>query len=128
MRLRDEVDVVEVNDGLDAVASAVDRKAEGLGQPDALCGNVERDDLPRRRREQVDIRENFVGNPIREHDLESIVRRGDHDAPREFDRSDRFVEFPEVDRGGWFDVDTARVKLNAAQVVFLDRLRQVATG
>ena len=43
-------------------------------------------------------------------------------------RSERFVEFPEVDRGGWFDVDTARVKLNAAQVVFLDRLRQVATG
>ena len=56
MRLRDEVDVVEVDDGVDAVASAVDRKAEGLGQPDALCGNAERDDLPRRRREQVDIR------------------------------------------------------------------------
>jgi len=43
-------------------------------------------------------------------------------------RSGQFAEFPEVDRGGWFDLATARVKLNEAQIVFLDRLRQVATG
>jgi len=33
VRLRDEVEVVEVDDGLDTVASAVDREAERLGQP-----------------------------------------------------------------------------------------------
>jgi len=32
-------------------------------------------------------------------------------------------EFPEIDRAGWFDVETARTKLVAGQVVFLDRLQ-----
>ena len=36
--------------------------------------------------------------------------------------SGRFKEFPEVDRGEFFDLDTARRKLNPAQVAFLDRL------
>ena len=31
-------------------------------------------------------------------------------------------EFPEVDRAGWFDLDTARRKLLAGQVEFVDRL------
>jgi predicted NUDIX family NTP pyrophosphohydrolase len=33
--------------------------------------------------------------------------------------------FPEVDRAGWFDVETARDKLNAAQVELVDRLLTV---
>jgi predicted NUDIX family NTP pyrophosphohydrolase len=37
-------------------------------------------------------------------------------------RSGRTAEFPEIDRAGWFDVDTAREKLVPAQVAFLDRL------
>lgn len=37
-------------------------------------------------------------------------------------RSGRVQAFPEVDRVAWFDLDTARVKLVAAQVQFLDRL------
>jgi predicted NUDIX family NTP pyrophosphohydrolase len=37
-------------------------------------------------------------------------------------RSGRQTEFPEIDRAGWFGVDEARVKLNAAQSEFLDRL------
>jgi predicted NUDIX family NTP pyrophosphohydrolase len=36
--------------------------------------------------------------------------------------SGRTAEFPEIDRAGWFDVDTAREKLVAAQAEFLDRL------
>jgi predicted NUDIX family NTP pyrophosphohydrolase len=36
--------------------------------------------------------------------------------------SGRAVEFPEVDRAGWFDLDTARRKLLSGQVGFLDRL------
>ena len=37
-------------------------------------------------------------------------------------RSGSFQEFPEVDRGGFFDLDESRRKLNPAQVEFLDRL------
>lgn len=37
-------------------------------------------------------------------------------------RSGRQQEFPELDRAGWFDLDTARRKLFAAQVPFVDRL------
>jgi predicted NUDIX family NTP pyrophosphohydrolase len=37
-------------------------------------------------------------------------------------RSGETQEFPEIDRVAWFDLATARAKLNAAQTAFLDRL------
>ena len=37
-------------------------------------------------------------------------------------KSGRHRSFPEVDRAEWMSVATARVKLNAAQVAFVDRL------
>ncbi len=37
--------------------------------------------------------------------------------------SGRLQEFPEVDRAAWFDCETARAKLVAGQVAFLDALR-----
>jgi predicted NUDIX family NTP pyrophosphohydrolase len=37
--------------------------------------------------------------------------------------SGQIVRFPEVDRAGWFDIDTAAVKLVKGQVVFLELLR-----
>ncbi len=37
-------------------------------------------------------------------------------------RSGRREAFPEVDRGGWFDVESARTMINEAQRAFLDRL------
>jgi predicted NUDIX family NTP pyrophosphohydrolase len=37
-------------------------------------------------------------------------------------RSGRWATFPEIDRAGWFGVDEAREKLNAAQAEFVDRL------
>lgn len=40
-------------------------------------------------------------------------------------KSGRMQSFPEVDRAGWFGVDEARVKLNAAQAEFVERLRSV---
>ena len=39
-------------------------------------------------------------------------------------RSGRIQEFPEVDRAGWFDLTTAREKINPAQVALLDRLEE----
>jgi len=38
--------------------------------------------------------------------------------------SGQFREFPEVDRGGFFDSNEAKVKLNPAQAGFVDRLRE----
>ncbi|MCE3224187.1 MAG: Phosphohydrolase [Nitrospira sp.] len=37
-------------------------------------------------------------------------------------KSGKSREFPEVDRGAWFDLSSARVKLQAGQRGFLDRL------
>jgi predicted NUDIX family NTP pyrophosphohydrolase len=40
-------------------------------------------------------------------------------------RSERQVEFPEVDRGAWFKVEAAREKILKGQVPLLDRLLQI---
>jgi predicted NUDIX family NTP pyrophosphohydrolase len=37
--------------------------------------------------------------------------------------SGKFQEFPEVDRAQWFDLETAREKVNEAQCGFLDQLQ-----
>ena len=39
-------------------------------------------------------------------------------------RSGRHQEFPEIDRAGWFDTATARVKLVSGQVPFIDVLER----
>jgi len=39
-------------------------------------------------------------------------------------RSGRIREFPEVDRGGWFDLDAAQQKLLPGQRGFLDQLQK----
>lgn len=39
-------------------------------------------------------------------------------------RSGAMREFPEVDRAEWFAIDEARRRINPAQAVFLDRLRE----
>jgi predicted NUDIX family NTP pyrophosphohydrolase len=40
-------------------------------------------------------------------------------------RSGRIQAFPEIDRAEWFDLDTAREKLNPAQAAFVDRLEEL---
>lgn len=40
-------------------------------------------------------------------------------------RSGKMRQFPEVDRAGWFDLETARRKMLTAQREFLDRLEGV---
>lgn len=37
-------------------------------------------------------------------------------------KSGKFIEIPEVDKGGWFDVETAKEKINIAQAVFIEQL------
>ena len=38
-------------------------------------------------------------------------------------KSAKMQSFPEVDRAGWFDVETAKEKVNAAQVAFIEELQ-----
>ncbi|MEA2146006.1 MAG: hypothetical protein QOG59_1593 [Solirubrobacteraceae bacterium] len=39
-------------------------------------------------------------------------------------RSGRHIEIPEVDQAQWFDMASAREKINPAQVAFIDRLER----
>jgi predicted NUDIX family NTP pyrophosphohydrolase len=43
-------------------------------------------------------------------------------------RSGRTAEFPEVDRAGWFDLETARTKLLRGQLGFIDRFSELLEG
>lgn len=43
-------------------------------------------------------------------------------------RSGRMQPFPEIDRAGWFDLETARRKINPAQASLLDRLEKGIAG
>jgi predicted NUDIX family NTP pyrophosphohydrolase len=40
-------------------------------------------------------------------------------------RSGKIQSFPEVDRAGWFDLETATQKANAAQVAFIEELSRL---
>ncbi|HTD94675.1 MAG TPA: NUDIX domain-containing protein [Chitinophagaceae bacterium] len=42
--------------------------------------------------------------------------------------SGRRQSFPEIDRAAWFDIETARVKMNAGQVGLVDELVRVLLG
>ncbi len=37
-------------------------------------------------------------------------------------KSGKFIDIPEVDKGGWFDVGAAKEKINIAQVAFIEEL------
>jgi predicted NUDIX family NTP pyrophosphohydrolase len=37
-------------------------------------------------------------------------------------KSGKFIDIPEVDKAGWFDVDTAKQKINIAQAAFIEEL------
>ncbi len=43
-------------------------------------------------------------------------------------RSGRQIEIPEVDRVAWFEIETARTRINPAQAAFLDRLLSWLAG
>jgi predicted NUDIX family NTP pyrophosphohydrolase len=57
-----------------------------------------------------------------EGDLDATAIRSNVFAMQWPPRSGRIQEFPEVDRGEWFTPARARVKVNPAQVEFVDRL------
>lgn len=40
-------------------------------------------------------------------------------------KSGKMIAVPEIDKGEWFDPETARFKLNPAQVTFIDKLMNI---
>jgi predicted NUDIX family NTP pyrophosphohydrolase len=79
----------------------------------------------------------FIGlTPVQQKGGKSIhawAFRGDHDPALTKSnlfqmewppRSGRMQEFPEVDRAEWFDLATAKVKINSAQISLLEELQQ----
>ncbi len=42
--------------------------------------------------------------------------------------SGNYQEFPEVDKGDWFDFKTARLKLNPGQISLIDQLEKLLAG
>jgi predicted NUDIX family NTP pyrophosphohydrolase len=63
-----------------------------------------------------------------EGDLDAVAVRSNTFTMEWPPRSGRQAEFPEIDRAGWFEVDTAREKLIPAQAVLLDRLMALIGG
>lgn len=43
-------------------------------------------------------------------------------------KSGKWITVPEVDRGEWFDFNTARLKINPAQVAMIDELENILTS
>ena len=43
-------------------------------------------------------------------------------------RSGKYIEIPEVDKGGWFTYETAKQKMIPGQAPILDELHQMLTG
>jgi predicted NUDIX family NTP pyrophosphohydrolase len=39
-------------------------------------------------------------------------------------KSGRMVEFPEINKGVWFDLGTAKEKLNSSQISIIDELKE----
>ena len=104
----------EFDDGEDAEAAARREFLEELGVP-APAALTDLGTVLQKNRKEV---RGFLG----EGDLDVSAVVSNTFTMEWPPRSGRRQEFPEVDRAEWFSVEEARVKLNAAQAEFLDRL------
>lgn len=59
-----------------------------------------------------------------EGDLDAAAVASNHFEMEWPPRSGRRQSFPEVDRAAWFRLDEARIRMNPAQAIFIDRLEQ----
>ena len=60
-----------------------------------------------------------------EGDFEAAVSKSNTFVMEWPPKSGKEAEFPEIDRAEFFDLDTARMKINAAQVALLDELAKL---
>lgn len=108
--------------GEEPLAAARREFAEELGSPPPVVGDAELVDLGEIRQKS--------GKRVRAWalpgDLDVTTVQSNTFEMEWPPRSGRRQAFPEVDRAQWFDLDTARAKINVAQVELLDRLAAAA--
>ena len=63
-----------------------------------------------------------------EGDVEATAMRSNSFTMQWPPKSGRYEEFPEVDRGEWFDLPTAKEKIVPGQVPLLEQLEAIAGG
>ncbi len=107
----------EPDDGEDLRDCALREMEEELGSPPALAPD-ELIELGTIRQKSGKIVHGWAA----EADFDPSALRSNAFAMEWPPRSGVEREFPEVDRAEWFDPDTARLKINPAQVAFVDRL------
>ena len=106
----------EYTDGEDPLAAALREFREEIGQEPPPAGELLELGTVRQRGGKVLTAWAGAG------DLDPAAIAGGSFTMEWPPRSGRHQEFPEVDRAGWFDPDTARQKLLAAQAELVDRL------
>jgi predicted NUDIX family NTP pyrophosphohydrolase len=106
----------EYTDGEDPLAAALREFREEIGQEPPPAGELLELGTVRQRGGKVLTAWAGAG------DLDPAAIAGGSFTMEWPPRSGRHREFPEVDRAGWFDPDTAREKLLAAQAELVDRL------
>ena len=111
----------ECDEGEDPLACARREFEEETGQPAPATGLLELGSI-RQRGGKV------VTAWAAEGDLDPEAVRSNTFTLEWPPRSGVRREFPEVDRAGWFDPDTAREKLVAAQAELVDRLLAAVAG
>ena len=107
----------EPDDGEDLRDCALREMGEELGSPPALSAD-ELVELGTVRQKSGKVVHGWAA----EADFDPAALRSNSFAMEWPPRSGVEREFPEVDRAEWFDPDTARLKINPAQVAFVDRL------
>jgi predicted NUDIX family NTP pyrophosphohydrolase len=108
----------EVDEGEDPLACALRELGEELGTPPAIVAE-QLIDLGTVRQKAGKL----VHCWATEAEFDPATLRSNTFTIEWPPRSGQQREFPEVDRAEWFDLETARAKINPAQVELLDRLQ-----
>jgi predicted NUDIX family NTP pyrophosphohydrolase len=112
-----------IEDGEDPISVAAREFTEETGRSPAACG-LRGEPIP------LGTVRQRGGKIVEAWGFEGVWPEGEAVASNRFrlewpPRSGSWQEFPEVDRGAFFEFAAARRKLNPAQVVFLDRLLEL---
>ena len=60
-----------------------------------------------------------------EGDIDPLVIKSNHFTLEWPPKSGKYREFPEMDRAEWFYADSARVKIHASQLTFIDQIQNI---
>jgi predicted NUDIX family NTP pyrophosphohydrolase len=110
----------EYLDGEDALAAARREFEEELGSPPPRDGAVDLGEI--RQKSGKVVRAWALAGDLDESAMVSNTCMVEWPP-----RSGRQIEIPEVDRAEWFDLETARLKINPAQAALVDRLAELVS-